>query len=148
MTTGTATFATVIAAPISTVPARAAGRPPSDRTTIPTSSTPGPRARPPEAEPGQQRRGGRCGQPEAEHRKAGQEADGAAVHAQVGADPSVTGETATIGPRMLSASSRMAAMSSARRHGDAGGHGRRGVTGSSSAAGTGTIIVIVSNANG
>ena len=85
------------------------GRPSSDRTTIPTSSTASATSTPAaQAEPGQQRRGERRRQPEAQHGQAGQQAGGAAPMPRSARIISVTGETATIGPRMLSASSRIA----------------------------------------
>ena len=114
MTTGTATFATVIAAPISTVPTRAAGRPPSERTTMPASSTASatrtPRPRPSRASSAE---AGGVASPKQSTGRLVRRPTVPPSTPRSARIASVTGETATIGPRMLSASSKMAATSSA-----------------------------------
>ena len=124
MTTGTATFATVIAAPISTVPARAVGRPPSDRTTIPASSTPRATSTPrPNPSLASNAEAAGVASPKQSTGRLVRRPAVPPLMPRSARITSVTGETATIGPRMLSARSRIAATSSA------GAAARRGVVG-------------------
>ena len=114
MTTGTATFPTVIPTPMSTVPASAQGRPSRERRTIPASSTTSETATP-RPSPARASSAEAAGVASAKH-STGRLVSSPAVAAPIprsAAITSRTGETATIGPRRFRPSSRIAATSTA-----------------------------------